>query len=169
MNTESIILTILGILISSIISVILSEQILSFVGSLMMKIGIKPRVNLNGIWRAIFTIRKDEREESEVSYNEIIRLKSSFGRVYGYIEPDERNYEDLKEHMNDRPLRLKAELLDNRYLTGFWYHPIQTNRTQGTFQMILYPDTKEMRGLWMGYSVSGNVIEDGEWVWKKEG
>jgi hypothetical protein len=35
--------------------------------------------------------------------------------------------------------------------------------------MILYPDTKEMRGMWMGYSVSENVIEDGEWVWKKEG
>jgi hypothetical protein len=166
LNTESIIVAILSIVISSIISVLLSEQILSFAGSLMMKVGIKPKINLNGIWKATFTISKDDGEKS---YTEIIRIKSGLGRVYGSIEPDERNYAELKDHMEAKPLRIKGELLDNRYLTGFWYHPIQTNRTQGTFQMILYPDTKEMRGLWMGYSVSGNIIEGGEWVWKKEG
>jgi hypothetical protein len=85
MNTESMIVVILGIIISSIISVILSEEILSFVGCLMMKIGIKPRVNLNGIWKVAFTIRKDE---GAVSYYEIIRPKSGFGRIYGHIEPD---------------------------------------------------------------------------------
>lgn len=166
MNTESVIVAVLGIIISSVISVIMSEQILSFVGSLMMKVGIKPRINLNGIWVATFTIDKDG---DEMSYSEIIRIKSGLGRVYGYIEPDDRNYDELLTHMNDKPLRIRGELLDNRYLTGFWYHPIQTNRTQGTFQMILYPNTKEMRGLWMGYSVSGNIVEAGEWVWKKEG
>jgi hypothetical protein len=51
----------------------------------MMKIGIKPRVNLNGIWKVAFTIRKDE---GAVSYYEIIRPKSGFGRIYGHIEPD---------------------------------------------------------------------------------
>ncbi|MBP5292282.1 MAG: hypothetical protein J6Y90_06650, partial [Lachnospiraceae bacterium] len=104
MNTESVIVAVLGIIISSVISVIMSEQILSFVGSLMMKVGIKPRINLNGIWVATFTIDKDG---DEMSYSEIIRIKSGLGRVYGYIEPDDRNYDELLAHMNNKPLRIR--------------------------------------------------------------
>ena len=156
--------TILGIIISAIISsvlsIIFSEEIIKILRKALLKIGIIKDVDLSGVWEATFSYKGDK-------FVEIIKLNQNLGTVYGHIEPSETNYEDVKTIMKNKQLKLKGEINDNRYLTGFWYHPIQTYRYHGAFQMLISSDGNHINGQWIGFSYTSEKINNGNWKFKR--
>ena len=157
-------ITILGIVISSIVSVILSDKIMFGLDRLFIKLGMLKISDITGLWKATFIMGNGK---NKAEYTEIILLKKRFGTIYGYIANDSRNYERLQSVMGKMPVRLKGFLADNRYFTGFWYHPIETYRYHGSFQLLVEPNFVKMKGQWIGYSESKQVINSGLWTWEK--
>ncbi len=156
--------TILGIIISSVVSVMLSDRIIFGLHSIFVKLGISKKSDISGLWKATFIIGTGK---SKVEYIEIVLLKSRFGTIYGNIANDNRNYPKLHAIMKRNPIRIKGFLSDNRFFTGFWYHPIETYRFHGSYQLIIDGEFKQMRGQWIGYSESNHKIANGTWIWEK--
>ncbi|WP_305133701.1 hypothetical protein [uncultured Clostridium sp.] len=157
-------ITILGMFISSVVSVILSDKIIFALDRLFIRLRISKSSNITGLWKATFIMGYGKTKKE---FEEIIFLKKKFGTIYGYIADDTRNYERLQTVMNKEPLRLKGFLSDNRYFTGFWYHPIETYRYHGSFQLLIKPNFIKMEGQWIGYSESKQIINNGAWIWEK--
>ena len=157
-------LTILGMIISSVISVILSDKIIFGIHRIFVRFGISRNSDMTGLWKATFTTGKGNAKKE---YVEIIFLKKRFGTIYGNIADDTRNYPKLHSVMKRNPIRIKGFLADNRYFTGFWYHPIETYRFHGSFQMIIDGGFSNMYGQWIGYSESEQKIANGSWKWEK--
>lgn len=126
----------------------------------MLKIGVLKDVDLSGRWQAIFYVGKEQK------YTEIIELRYRVGLLIGKIVNDDRNYDLLKNKIKN-PLRVKGCVNDNRYFTGFWYHPIETYRNHGSYQMLIYPNAEKMEGQWIGFSETSHIISHGKWVWLK--
>lgn len=154
--------TILGIIVSSIVSVLLSDKIISALQLVLYKFGVKRDVSLSGIWLATFSMREGQ------DYLEVIELKQRFKRVTGKIVNDNRNYKRLQKYMSLNPLRLRANFTDNQYLTGFWFHPIEHNRHFGTFQLIYNSDEDTLEGIWVGFSNTTRTIDSGKWKWVRD-
>ena len=157
-------LTILGMIISAVVSVILSDKIIFGLHRIFVRLGVSRSSDVTGLWKATFSMGTGKTKEE---YVEIIFLKNRFGTIYGNIADDSRNYLKLHSVMARNPIRLKGFLEDNRYFTGFWYHPIETYRYHGSFQMIIDGDFSHMQGQWIGYSESNHKITNGMWIWEK--
>lgn len=157
-------LTILGMIISAVVSVILSDKIIFGLHRIFVKLGVSRNSDVTGLWKATFSM---ETGKTKDEYVEIIFLKNRFGTIYGNIANDSRNYPRLHTVMSKNPIRLKGFLADNRYFTGFWYHPIETYRYHGSFQMIIDGSFSHMQGQWIGYSDSNQKITNGMWIWEK--
>lgn len=157
-------ITILGMLISSVVSVILSDKIIFSIHRIFVRLGVSRNSDITGVWKATFVIGTGKNKSE---YTEIIFLKNILGTIYGRIKEDSRNYENLQSVMAKKPLRVKGFLSDNRYFTGFWYHPIETYRFHGSYQLIIDGSFNHMRGQWIGYSESNLKITSGEWNWEK--
>lgn len=155
---------IVGCIISSIISVLLSDKIIDGVTKILIKLGLSKKADISGIWKASFEIKKGNKK---TEYTEIIKLDNRLGVVWGRIYPHADNYEALKSNMENKPLRVKGSLADNRFFTGFWYHPIENYRFHGSYQMLIDGNMKQMDGQWIGYSESGKIIDHGRWSWEK--
>lgn len=154
-----------GILVSAIISTVLSllftDQIKGLFSGLFIKIGFSKGVNLNGIWKCSFVYNGK-------TYVEIVKIKQIGNRATGRIEPDSENYDALKKVMYNKPLRLTGIITGERYFTGYWYHPIETYRYHGAFQLIVRPDDRNAEGIWVGFSRTANRIESGKWILDKK-
>lgn len=157
-------ITILGMFISSVVSVILSDKIILALDRLFVQLGISKSSNINGLWKSTFIIGhgKDKQE-----YTEIILLKKRFSTIYGYIINDTNEYKYSIFAISKNPLRLKGFLSDNRYFTGFWYHPSEICRYHGSFQLLLESNFLQMNGQWIGYSESKHRINNGLWTLDK--
>lgn len=157
-------ITICGMIISSIVSVMLSDKIIFGIDRLFVKLGVSKYSYVTGLWKATFAMGYGK---NKIEYTEIILLKKRFGTIYGYIVDDDRNYEQLQLVMKKNPLRLKGFISDNRYFTGLWYHSIETYRYHGSFQLLIEPNYIKMNGQWIGYSESKQIINNGIWTWDK--
>ena len=157
-------LTILSVIISSVVSVILSDKIIFGLQWIFIKLGISKSSDLSGTWKATFVIGSGSKKEE---YTEIIVLKNRLGTIYGNIADDKRNYNRIHEVMKRKPIRVKGVVSDNRYFTGFWYHPIETSRYHGSYQLIINGAFKYMSGQWIGYSETQQKIVNGIWKWEK--
>jgi hypothetical protein len=155
---------ILGCIVSSIISVLLSDKIIDGIQKALFQLGLSKNVDISGLWKADFEIGRGEKKKT---YTEIIGLNNRLGVIWGHISPDSKNYYDLKLYMEKKPLRVKGSLADNRFFTGFWYHPIENCRFHGSYQLLIDRHLTHMEGLWIGYSESGKVIDCGKWIWNK--
>lgn len=158
--------TLLGIIISAIVSSILTlafcDKIISVFQFIAIKLGWKKNVYLAGKWCAKFEYHGE-------TYVEIIKVLHRFSRVRGKIIQDKRNYDRLRKYMDGKKdvLRVKAQFTDNQYLTGFWYHPIEHSRHYGTFQLIYDSDTETFSGIWVGFSTTARAIESSSWTWER--
>lgn len=155
---------IIGCIISSIISVMLSDVILTGFTKVLIKLGLSKKADVSGIWKATFVVGKGTKK---VEYIEVVKLRPRLGMILGYIYPHEENYSELQNYMNKKPLRVKGSITDNRFFTGYWYHPIEHYRFHGSFQLLLNGNLKKMDGQWIGYSESGKLIDSGKWLWEK--
>lgn len=159
-------ITIICCVISSIISVLLSDKIITGINKVLIRLGLSKSADISGLWRATFEIGKGAKK---AEYTEIIELQNRLGIVWGHIYPHADNYAALQEHMEHKPLRLKGSLADNRFNTGYWYHPIESYRFHGSYQLLIAGNLREMEGQWIGYSESGKMIDYGKWKWDKMG
>lgn len=155
---------ILGAIISAIISALFSESILQGLGKLLSKIDLPLKADIEGIWDVEFTMR--EGNTTHV-YNESIMIIKRLGIMYGYNIPDQNNHRLLRLVEEKKPLRFRGNLIDNRYVTGTWFHPDKRSRFHGSFQLVLELSGKRMKGIWTGYRESKNVIDSGKWIWSK--
>ncbi len=155
---------IISMILSSVVSVILSDKIIFGIERIFTKLGVSKPSNIAGLWKATFIMGYGK---NKVEYTEIILVKKRFSTIYGYIANDSRNYARLQYVMDKNPIRLKGFLSDNRYFTGFWYHPIETYRYHGSFQLLVEPNFIKMKGQWIGYSESKQIINNGLWIWEK--
>ena len=119
---------------------------------------------VEGDWKATFYVVRDK---EAVAYVETIRLRRALGIVVGNITPHEQNYPALRAQETSRPLRLRGEIGEAFFLTGLWFHPLDTHRFSGSFQLLIEPDGHEMRGKWVGFSSSLGTIDSGEWVFER--
>lgn len=86
-------ITICGMIISSIVSVMLSDKIIFDIDRLFVKLGVSKYSYVAGLWKATFAMGYGK---NKIEYTEIILLKKRFGTIYGYIVDDDRNYEQLQ-------------------------------------------------------------------------
>lgn len=145
-------------IISVLLGVLLSDPIKRFFGR-FFRLG-RPDAIL-GKWVCEF---EQSREDNTTVFTEVLIIKKSYGYYVGRIEPDARNYERLKETAPRRPVRLKGERTSDGILTGVWYHPIETARSHGAFQLTLSSSGQEMHGVWIGYSNTLGEIDSGRWT-----
>lgn len=155
---------IIGCIISSVISVLLSDKIITSITKVLVKLGLSKKADISGIWKATFEIGK---RSKKIEYIEIIKLNNRLGIVWGHVHPHKDNYTVLQKYMGKKPLRVKGSLVDNRFFTGYWYHPIENYRFHGSYQLLIDGDLRHMEGQWIGYSESGKIIDCGKWVWEK--
>lgn len=158
-------LAIIGIIISAIISAIFSERIILWLGQVLSKIDLPSKADIEGVWIAEFSMQ----EGNDIkTFKEAISVKKRLGVIYGYNIPNPINHDLLNPIANKKPIRIRASIIDNRFLTGIWYHPNRSSRYHGSFQLIIRTSGSKMEGNWTGYRESKNSISAGEWNWKKD-
>lgn len=155
---------IIGIIISTIISATYSETILQVLGQLLSKIDLPTQADIEGVWKVEFTVIENE---IEVTFQETIKIKKRLGIIFGYSIPDTSNLELLKNLVNNKSLRIRGKLVDNRYLTGVWFHPNRRARFHGSFQLLVGLSGNNMSGSWLGFSETKNMIDSGSWKFVK--
>ncbi|MCF0043632.1 hypothetical protein [Dyadobacter fanqingshengii] len=161
-QTIQTILAILAALIPFIISALFNESILQGIAKLFSKIDLPRKTKLKGTWDVHFSINNNGQQ---VVFSEVVQIRESMGFVFGNNVPDLKNHPKLKAVQTKRPRRIKAIVIDNRYVTGTWYHPDGKTRYHGSFQLLLAVSGSEMAGIWTGYRESTNDIESGTWNW----
>lgn len=155
---------ILGIIISVLVSFIFSEQLKRGLGLLLSKIDLPSNADIEGLWIAEFTMVEGG---STKTFKEAVLLKKRLGVVYGYNVQHKLNHELLSSVASKKPIRIRANIVDNRFLTGIWYHPQRGSRYHGAFQLLIRTSGSQMEGNWTGFRESKNIISAGEWNWEK--
>jgi hypothetical protein len=159
-----ILTTIVGALISLIVSLIFSEPLKHALLPLITRTGVPKKQILEGRWVTTFTFREADRMDL---YTEVIEIKTHLGMVVDRIVPDTRNHERLREIAPNKPLRLRGEFTDNRHFTGFWFHPLRKRHFHGAFQLLLDSSCDRMTGKWIGFRRGTDTIDGGDWTWER--
>lgn len=146
-------------LIGVILTIIFDEPIRGFLRVIFGR-RAKP-YPLAGTWRAEFQMHDGR------TFVEIIRVRKRLGQVEGHIMPSPENYLALRAVEYKKPLRLEGDLSTSDVFSGTWFHPIETSRYHGTFQLLLHPRGTRLNGMWLGYSESRREIVSGRWAWTR--
>jgi hypothetical protein len=154
-----------GALLTIVLTLLFSDRIKQGLMPFIMRLNRSEKCGIEGKWVAIFSMTRDKQL---LNFTEVIQISQSLGIVIGHIVPDPRNYEQLRIAETRKPLRLRGELVDNRYFTGTWFHPLETHRYHGAFQLLLSPTGDQMKGSWIGFSESMTQVDVGEWIWVRE-
>jgi|GEM_PF-5431512 len=155
-----ILTAILSSVISIIVGIICADRVKQFFGKLI-KTDSDPII---GKWIGTFEVLEGAETKS---YIEILNIKKEFGFYVGRIVKDARNYDAIKRVEDKKPVRLKAERKSTSLLTGIWHHPIDNNRSHGSFQLLIPPNGDEMVGVWIGLSETSDTIVSGMWNFAK--
>jgi hypothetical protein len=151
---------VIGPVVALVITLTLSDTLKIWLAPLVTKFGSKRDWGVTGRWLATFNWGSNNH-----AYVECIEVSILFGVVVGRVVPHADNYPTLKSVEHEHPLRLRGTIVDNRYFTGTWFHPLKRSHYHGAFELIVDQDGQSMRGMWLGYSESKNEIEGGEWQW----
>ena len=166
--SQELLISVIGGILSSIASLVIGtlfgDKIAAYISKLMYSFSESQR-GIEDVWLASFVM---ERGGRRFEYAEVIKIKRYFGIFIGNIQPKSRNYEALQKTQNLRPLRLRGEVKDSMYFTGYWYHPVDIARFHGAFQLVIHPDGITMSGKWIGYSETLNQIDTGEWRFERQ-
>jgi len=97
-------ITIISCVISSAISVLLSDKIITGVSKVLMRLGLSKVADISGIWKATFDIG---RGAQKAEYVEIIQLKNRLGVVWGHIYPHPENYARIERVYGTKTVKAK--------------------------------------------------------------
>jgi hypothetical protein len=152
----------IGPIIALIVTLVFSEPLKNRLAPLIGRFGSKNEDGFTGNWLATFSYGP-----SAEAYTEAIQLSSFLGQVVGRIIPHPQNHQRLRAIEKSAPLRLRGSIKDNRYFTGVWFHPLRRSHYHGAFELLIDQNGEHMQGMWVGYSESKNLIENGEWTWER--
>lgn len=153
---------IIGPVVAVVVTLLISEPLKTRLAPVVARLGSKKEKGITGIWKATFFYGKEGTE-----YVEVIEISALLGNIVGHVIPHELNHAELRKVENEKPLRLRGEIKDNRFLTGIWFHPNRHNHHQGAFKLLISTNHLEIKGKWLGYSESKNIIESGCWEWDR--
>jgi hypothetical protein len=153
-----------GPIVAVIVTLIVSEPLKDRLAPLIAKLGSKKEQGISGIWKASFLYGK-----SDDVHIEVIEISVFMGTIVGRIVPHALNEGAAKRTENNRPLRMRGSVKDNRFFTGIWFHPERRSHHHGAFDLIIRQNNWRMEGMWLGYSETKNVIETGRWTWERIG
>lgn len=109
------------------------------------------KVNLGGPWESTWYV-DSTRFPNKVSCRNVV-VKQLRNRFYARLKVDNV---DFYAH---------GEIDSGRYVTGVWKDNTEGGY-HGSFQFIIDPSTRDMDGLWIGYSTKGTV-KQGRWEWHR--
>lgn len=113
---------------------------------------ITGKVDLSGKWSSTWRVVSD-RFPSDVTDNEA-SIRQLGNRIFVRFKNENMEF-------------LAIGVIDSgRYVTGTWTDKIKGGY-HGAFQMVIDPKTREMAGLWIGYSASG-FVKSGKWEWTRK-
>lgn len=153
---------IIGPVVAVIVTLLVSEPLKTRLAPIVSRFGSKKQEGITGKWKTTFFYG-----ENEVEYVEVLELSALLGNIVGHVIPHELNHKELKKVESEKPLRLRGEIKDNRFLTGIWFHPSSRNHHQGAFKLLINTNNEAIGGTWLGYSERKNIIEDGRWEWER--
>lgn len=153
---------VVGPVVAVIVTLIVTEPLKTRLAPFIARFGSKKEEGITGNWLATFYYGEDE-----CQYIEAIEISGLLGNFVGHIIPHAQNHADLKQIEDTKPLRLRGEVKDSRFFTGVWFHPNRRNHHQGAFKLLVNTNNEEIKGIWLGYSESKNVVESGRWEWKR--
>ena len=156
--------TVIGGLLSIVLTLLFSEPLKRWIAPFIRRLGTSEKRGIEGVWIATFSVARDG---VTTEFNEVIELTQSFGMVFGKIKASPENYAALRAIQDRSPLRVRGEFIDNTYFTGLWFHPLDTHRFHGSFQLVLQGSGEEMRGRWIGFSESLRQVDTGRWIWRR--
>jgi hypothetical protein len=148
-------------LVSIILGLFFADSIKSFFARFLRLGRIDP---LPGKWVGEFYYGEGENQRT---FTEVFDIKKKLGVYIGCVVPDARNYEKLQGISHKKPVKFRAEKTSDQLVTGVWYHPIETARSHGAFQLQISSSGNELTGVWIGYSQSQSRIDNGKWVLKR--
>ena len=153
---------VVGPVVAIVITLLLSDPLKERLAPLVLRLGSKKDEGVTGTWVATFY-----HGQPEVAYVEVIEVSTLLGYVIGRIVPHPLNQGLAKTTERAKPLRVKGTIKDNRFFAGVWLHPGRLSHHRGAFSLIIRQNNIDMRGMWLGYSESKNVIETGRWEWRR--
>ena len=155
--------SIVGAIISLIFSLLFTDFLRDLLATLVIRFARSSKKDISGQWRSVFTVK---RSGTLLNVEEILEMKTGLGIVVARkCINDSKGINQGKD--KNKPLRLRGELQDGRYLTGIWYHPSQISRFHGSFQLVLRQNGKHMSGIWTGFDENKNKVVSGEWVFER--
>jgi hypothetical protein len=94
-------------------------------------------------------------EKRDRGLDHIIEVKQLGDRVTGGFSWRGRTY------------RLDGKITGDRYVTGTWRDDVEGVTHHGAFQLIIGPHARTMKGRWLGFSFARNVVNAGDWEWRR--
>ena len=126
---------------------------------------IKRCTDLTGVYDCEYYIHWKP-EGQNIIFERIFLFRAFGDRYYGYLINNPEN--DRYRKLPNPGLRLQGELFMNRYLIGWWKHPLPDDNTCGAFNICINLDGGQSHeGQWNGESSTYHRIKEGRWVWKK--
>lgn len=160
-NTLNIVL---GVIASVIAGIMLPTTIRAFEYFVSKLFGRAKHAGLGGTYDCEYHVHWKPEGEN-VIFERIFIFR--FGRkYYGYII---NNLSDSRYRKLDKPgLRLQGELFVDRYLIGWWSHPLPGDNSRGAFNIKIDLSGQVHEGQWNGESSTYRRILEGRWIWRKQ-
>ena len=109
------------------------------------------RANVSGAWESTWYVESDRFPKRVTCSRCVIRQLGS--RFYSRFSVGSVDFFAV------------GKIEDDRYLTGTWRDKTEGGY-HGSFQLIIDPNSRDMAGLWIGFSTSG-VVKHGVWEWHR--
>ncbi|OWQ91860.1 hypothetical protein CDN99_05670 [Roseateles aquatilis] len=151
-----------GPVVAAIVTIVVREPLKERLAPLVLRFGSKKEDGIAGLWETRFWHGVPETE-----YVEVIEVSLLLGSYVGRIVPHPLNQGAAKRVADQRPIRVRGSVLNNRHFRGEWLHPERRSHYRGAFDLIIRQNNDRLQGMWLGYSESQNVIQAGRWEWRR--
>lgn len=114
---------------------------------------LRTKVDLSGAWTSTWHVQSDRFPEKVTCESLVV---NQLGR---------RFYARFK--VGNVDFYAHGEIDGGRYVTGLWKDKTEGGY-HGAFQLVIDLSSRDMSGLWLGFSTSG-MVKSGVWEWRRGG
>lgn len=143
--------------LASLLAALIFPSLMEFISQMMVRylewLPFRKKVDLKGKWESEWSVESDRfPKKVKCTNTNVNQLGNRFYTTFKVGDADFYAY---------------GEIDSGRYLTGYWKDKSEGGY-HGTFQLIIDPVSRNMNGLWIGYSTKG-IVKHGEWEWHRIG
>lgn len=146
-------------IVSIVVSVLVSlfgDEFRMLAASGMSLVGLR-RNRISGEWIGTYSIGRGRKRERVA---EPLKVWVVGKRVLVRVR-------DRRGFLWRGTIRARAEIRDNRYITGTWYHARNGSSYHGAFQLLVDPSADIIAGRWIGFSKADGKIHCDDWIWTR--